>query len=249
MRQLRAALGFLTPLPVGDSVPGAATLPWLPVVGALLGVVLALVWWGAGSVFPPLVAGVLVVGADVVLTGALHLDGLADTADGLLAHKGVDREQRLAIMKAPDVGAFGVAAVVVVLALRVAVFASMDVDGWLVVAFWMMARGLMAQVLLSEEPYVGGGLATVFRSEPRSSPMAWTRLVTYALAGGGPLLLLLIDTTQAVGRAVAWLCAYLAAVAVVTVARRRLGGITGDVLGAMGMVVETVGLVVASARW
>lgn len=241
MRQLRTALGFFTPLPVGTTTPDTGTPAWFPAIGVLLGGVLALVWWGAEAAFPALVAGALVVAADLLLTGALHLDGLADTADGVLAHKGVDRARRLAIMKAPDVGAFGVAAVVVVLALRWSVFASIDVDAALVVALWAASRGVMALALLAV-PYVGGGLGAAFVGDTRRFPMVLATAVAVPVAAAC-LSAQPIVTTIAVG------CAWLAAFGIVTVVRRRLGGITGDVLGAAGMVVETVGLVVASARW
>ena len=84
---MRRALAFLTPLPVGTTEPpDRRTLAWFPVVGALIGTVLGGVWWGAERrVAPPVAAG-LVVAADLALTGMLHLDGLMDTADGLLPH-------------------------------------------------------------------------------------------------------------------------------------------------------------------
>jgi adenosylcobinamide-GDP ribazoletransferase len=220
-------------------VPDGRTSRWFAAVGAALGGVVALVWWGAGEAFPPLVAGVLVVAADLVLTGGLHLDGLADTADGLLAHEGIDRERRLAIMRAPDVGAFGVAAVVTVLLLRVAVFASLDVDGLLVVVLWLASRWTMAAALWTV-PYVGGGLGAAFVGDRRSpvNPL----LIAPCL----PLGLVLADHAVVAGAVTAGL---VAAGLVVAGARRRLGGVTGDVLGAAGIVLETVGLVVASARW
>src|SRR5207253_6057841 len=96
--------------------------------------------------------------ADVVLTGALHVDGLADTADGVLPH--LDRERRLAVMAEPDVGAFGVAAVVLTLGLRVAVLASLPPDIGLTAALWCAPRTVMA-VAAPSPPYprAAGGLA------------------------------------------------------------------------------------------
>ena len=74
--------------------------------------------------FPPAVAGGLAVAADLALTGMLHLDGLADSADGLLPP--LPRDRRLAVMRSPDVGAFGVAAVVSAIGLRWAALAALD---------------------------------------------------------------------------------------------------------------------------
>jgi adenosylcobinamide-GDP ribazoletransferase len=150
---MRRALAFLTPL-FGASEPRPATLTWFPFAGALLGLALGALWWGAERVWPAAVAAAIVVAADLALTGLLHVDGLADSADSLLPH--LDRARRLEVMATTDVGAFGVATV-----------------GAVVVG----------------------------------------------------------------------------AAAVVVLARRRIGGFTGDVLGASGMVGETAGLVVAAARW
>ena len=117
---MRRALAFLTPL-FGASEPRPETLTWFPFAGAALGLVLGAVWWGAERIWPAAVAAAIVVAADLALTGLLHVDGLADSADGLLPH--LDRERRLEVMAAPDVGAFGVAAVVAVLLLRWAALA------------------------------------------------------------------------------------------------------------------------------
>ena len=105
---MRRALAFLTPL-FGASEPRPKTLTWFPFAGAALGLVLGALWWGAERVWPAAVAAAIVVAADLALTGLLHVDGLADSADGLLPH--LDRARRLEVMATPDVGAFGVATV------------------------------------------------------------------------------------------------------------------------------------------
>ena len=225
---MRAALAFLTPLPVGRTpVPDGRTVHWFPLVGGLIGLGVAGAWWAAGEVFPPLVAAAVAVLADVVLTGALHLDGLADSADGLVAHHdGPDRRRQ--VMAAPDVGAFGVAAVVLVLLLRWSAFASMAPDVWLVVALWCASRSIMV-LALARVPYVGGGLGSAFAGGP-----PWTGLAGIVVAA--------VLAPEA-------LACVVAAVGVVAFGRRRLGGVTGDVLGAAGILGETVGLVVATASW
>ena len=235
-----AALAFLTPLG-GARDPDRTTFDWFPLVGALIGAAVGLVWWGANELWPPLVAAALAVAADVALTGALHVDGLADTADGVLPH--LDRDRRLAVMAEPDVGAFGVTAVVLTLGLRVAVLASLRPDVALLAALWCASRTLMA-VTARSVPYARpqGGLAAAFLGR---SP------VTVALVGtvlAAAIAVFATDVGPAhAGAALAALVA--AGAAVVALARHRLGGFTGDVLGAAGIVGETVALLVAAARW
>jgi adenosylcobinamide-GDP ribazoletransferase len=235
---VRAALAFLTPLPAGGGPPDAHTLRWLAVAGAVIGLAVGGSWWAAAGVLPALMAAGVVVLVDVAVTGALHLDGLADSADGLLSHQDSSARRR-AIMAAPDVGAFGVAAVATVLLLRWSAFASVAPDAALVAALWSASRGAMAVALVTV-PYVGGGLAAAFLGGPR--------LPVLAVAGALPLALALLADDPVVAVA-AVLAAGLAAATVIVGGRRRLGGVTGDVLGAAGVVAETVGLIVAVARW
>jgi adenosylcobinamide-GDP ribazoletransferase len=81
---LIGALAFLTIIGRGRR-PDANQQLWFPVVGAMIGALVGVVWWGAAQWWPPAVTGALAVAADLVITGLLHLDGLADSADGLLA--------------------------------------------------------------------------------------------------------------------------------------------------------------------
>src|SRR5438477_10532197 len=111
---MRRALSFLTPIG-GASRPSGSALLWFPLVGAALGLARGGIWWAAAQVWGAMVAAAVVVAADLGLTGLLHLDGLADAADGLLPH--LPRARRLAVMAEPGVGAFGVGAVGAVLLL------------------------------------------------------------------------------------------------------------------------------------
>jgi adenosylcobinamide-GDP ribazoletransferase len=236
-----AALAFLTPLPVGARRPGPATLAWFPVAGAVVGAVVGGAWALAVEVWPPLVAAAVVVAVDLVVTGALHVDGLADTADGLLPHLD-GPERRRAVMAAPDVGAFGTAAVVALLLLRLATLASVGVTGadpWALASLWALARGAMAVALVAV-PYVGGGLGSAFLGA--RAPLVWAgaALVPVALA---------VPSDDPGRTALALLGGAVAAVGVVALARRRLGGVTGDVLGAAGVVAETIGLLVLAGTW
>lgn len=231
-----AALAFLTPLG-GARVPTAASLRWFPPVGAAVGFGVGALWWGAGELWAPAVAAALALAADLALTGMLHVDGLADSADGLLPH--LDRPRRLAVMAEPTVGAFGVVVVGTVLLLRWSALSSMDVDVLLVAGLWCLSRSLMA-LTLTALPYARGeGLVSAFREGPG-----------LAVAGAGGVASGLLVALGAGWAAVA--IVPLAAAAgglVVLLALRRLGGFTGDVLGAAGVVTETVGLLVAAARW
>ena len=245
LRHGRAALGFLTVVPGGGAPEPPARVAF-PLVGAMLGAAVGLVHWGAGAWWSPLVAAVLAVTADAVLTGVLHLDGLADSADGLLAP--MDGERRLAVMRTPDAGAFAVAAVALVLALRTAALAGAASEAGTVAALaalWAASRALMA-VVPAVVPYArASGLAAAFlgdRRAERSAALGAGAVAVVAVAVLAPL-------AGDAGRVLLAVLAVLAAgAAVVAFARGRLGGFTGDVLGAAGLVGETAGLLVLAAR-
>jgi adenosylcobinamide-GDP ribazoletransferase len=240
---MRAALGFLTVVG-GHAAPDRRTPAWFAVVGALLGLAVGAVWWGAAEVWPPPVAAVLAVMAGAALTGMLHLDGLADTADGLLPP--LPRDRRLDVMATPDVGAFGVVAVVLVLALQVASLASLAPDVVLVVGVTAASRALMA-LTLARVPYARGpgGLAAAFGADTEGGRRSVSLAASAGLVAG---LALVVVARGWPGLAVAVaLVAWFAAV--VALARRRLGGFTGDVLGAAGVVGETAAIMLAAARW
>ncbi|HEX5614404.1 MAG TPA: adenosylcobinamide-GDP ribazoletransferase [Acidimicrobiia bacterium] len=238
---MREALSLLSTLG-GARVPTARAVPWFPVVGAVLGAVVGVAWWGAAEVWPPAVAAAVVIAVDLALTGMLHVDGLADAADGLLPH--ASRERRLEIMRTPGVGAFAVASVTTVLLARVAAFASVDANVAVVVAVWIAAR-TVAALALARVPYArDDGLAAALLATTGS------RHAVTAIGGGalvGALAIGVLGDGLAGGAGVA--TAVAAAVATVAFARRRLGGFTGDVLGAAILLGETAGLLAWSARW
>lgn len=242
------ALGFLTVLG-GARPPSPTQQYWFPVVGAAIGATVGLVFWGASMWWPLPVAAALAVVADLALTGLLHIDGLADSADGLLPHLEPDR--RLAVMSAPDTGAFGVAVVGAALLLRWAGWTSSGLRGAQVVAatagLWALARGLMALVLrLGRYARPGGGIATAFGGEAqRRSPWGTIILIALtALLGGGGVLL----GRGVLAGIVVCAVAITVGLGVVWVAHRRIAGYTGDVLGASGVMLETAGLIALAAR-
>jgi adenosylcobinamide-GDP ribazoletransferase len=236
---MRSALGFLTV--VGGAAPPDRRAPaWFGPVGAALGLAVGGVWWVAGELWPPLVAALLAVAVDAALTGMLHFDGLADSADGLLPP--LDRRRRLDVMATPEVGAFGVLVVTLVVAARVAALGALHPDPLLVAGLWTASRAAMA-LTLAWLPYARetGGAAADFREGSAAPALAALAtgcvVVAWAFHGGwGPGVLVGAAGLAGFG-------------AVVALAYRRLGGYTGDVLGAAGLVAETVGLLVAAARW
>ncbi len=246
-----AALGFLTPFGPARA-PSPAALRWFPLVGAAAGAVVGLVWWAASKGWHgPLVPAALAVAADLVVTGMLHVDGLADSADGLLPH--LSRERRLEVMSQPDVGAFGMAATIAVLLLRVAALDALRPDIALVVGVWCVSRSLVVVAMLVL-PYARatGDLAT--------GDLATGGLATAFLGGGVAGAALAASVGVAAGTSLAvWAggapagagvgAAVVSVAALLWVARRRLGGFTGDVLGAAVVVSETAALLVAGVRW
>ncbi len=244
-----SALAFLTV--VGRAAnPEPKAVPWFGPVGALVGAAVGGAWWGASHLWSALIAAVLAVTVDLFLTGMLHFDGLADSGDGLLPP--VDRPRRLEILRTPEVGAFGLVVVVIILALRVAAFAAVGsrVGGvdelathaglvGLVAAIWAVSRCLVAGAL-GVQPYARStGLAERF-VDRRSSLIALVA-APVAVAGG-------MVVAGWVG-AVSVVAAAIGGVAVLALSQRRLGGFTGDTLGAAIVVGETVGLLIAAAQW
>lgn len=244
---MRRAFAFLTVIGSGRArraaPPTPGTLRWFPLVGASIGAVVGATWWGAGRLWPPLVAAGLAVTADLVLTGLLHVDGLADSADGLLPP--LPRDRRLEVMATPDVGAFGVAAVAGVLIVRSAALAGRAPSILLVAGLWCGARTLMVGAV-TVLPYARGegGLVAAFRGDgggpvARAAPIVAGTAAAAVLAalGAGPAGALAVGV------------GLLGGIAVLAGAQRRIGGYTGDVLGAAGIIAESTGLLIAAARW
>jgi len=237
---VRAAVAFLTVLG-GPARPNGRTVAWFPAVGAAIGLALGGVWWLSAEIWPPLLAAAVVVAADLAITGLLHVDGLADSADGLLPPLD-SRARRLAVMADPSTGAFGVAAVAAMLLLRVGALASIQPDALALAAIWCASRTLMAVAALDLTYSRPDGLASDFVG-PDARRLVWPvglggmvlAGVLAALAGGWHGLAALAAAT-------------LGALAVLWLAHRRIGGFTGDVLGAAAVTAETAGLLALAAR-
>ena len=233
---LALAVAFLTIVParVRPPVPSlGAAAPWFPVVGAGVGAAGGGIAWLARPSLGAAVAAVLAVVLVVVLTGALHQDGLADCADGLGVRG--DRERRLAVMRDPVVGTFGVLALVAWFALAVAALAGLARhDAWraLLVA---AAVGRWAALVhgTAAGPARRDGLGSAFAIAPGAVAVATVPAAVAALAAAG------------VGAGLAALAAGLLVAGLVTAwARAVLGGRTGDTLGATVALTEAAVLVV-----
>ncbi len=263
---LGAAFGLLSILPGGSGSPGESATWFFPVTGIVLGGVTGLIWWGLAQVLTSLVAGVLVVGAGAAVTGMLHLDGLADSADGLFLPGGASspasRARRLAVMSDSRLGSFGAVSLLIVLLAQIAALARLQAEGSLATAplllagLWCISRSGMAVVVRSG-PYAreasGGGMASVLR--PQRFLAGRTRGSWHADLPGGALGV--AGIVAGVGLGCAWHllaggisvgAVIVAFIATIAFGVRRLGGFTGDLLGAAGVVAETVGLLVA-AGW
>jgi adenosylcobinamide-GDP ribazoletransferase len=238
---LRDALGLFTVLPVraapeiGRSEAGRAVL-WLPTAGLLLAVpaagVLLAVEAGGHSAQRRLLAAALAIGVLALLTGGLHLDGLADTADGLGSRR--PRDEALAIMRRSDVGPFGVAALVFTVLVQVTALATVNPG-------WPGAAALAAAV-------VTGRVAVVLATgpgTPAARPGGFGALVAGATSARARVTATgVLLAVAAVAGVVSWgrypavrgvgavLAGLLAAGLLRRLARRRLGGMTGDVFGA-----------------
>jgi len=232
MRNLRIAFGLLTTLlfrlpddwSAGDS--GRASV-WYPFVGLIIGALIGLAWKGAMLIFPPLVSGVITLVVWVVLTGGLHLDGLADCCDGLFASVSVER--RLEIMKDPRMGAFGVIGLILVLLLKAGALASLTPAtsfGILLAASLARWCILPAALLPLARP---SGMGADFASGFRRSFMFWGALIPLAIA----IILGVRGILSIVTGVVAMIC-------VLWLAKSRIGGVTGDVFGMVVEVVETI---------
>jgi adenosylcobinamide-GDP ribazoletransferase len=250
---LPTALGLFTVLPVPARArqPGPGVLVWLPVVGLLLAALAylpALAVWRGGGAGSPLLAGAMVVTALALLTRGLHLDGAADLADGL--GSGRPAEQALAIMRRPDVGAFGVVAVTCTLVLQVgalsAVLAgSTRPEGLFAVAL-AAVTGRVAVLSAAGARVASGSALAVLVAGGVPGPVRWTVVaVLLAAAGAGGLVL---GDGSAAWPVAAVLTGLLAAWVVRHHAVRRLGGVSGDVFGALVELATTVVLVVLGAE-
>jgi adenosylcobinamide-GDP ribazoletransferase len=243
-RASRAAVAFLTILPIRftprepDPSDLAASRFAYPLVGAAMGLILALISLGLDRLHcPNSVAAFLLLAAGTLVTGGLHLDGLADTADGLFLP--AEPQRRLDVMRDPHIGAFGAIAIVLLLIGKFAVLTSFTSTRQRALALFMAALAGRCAIILaagvSSYPRPDGtGRILVEATGPKDA--VWALLVVILVSGVlGGMAGLRVTLSTAI---VAFLIAALA--------RRRLGGVTGDVLGAVCELSELAALAALS---
>ena len=244
LKSFLAALAFLTPVRVpqawaADETGLPSTPPFFPLVGVLIGGVGAAVTFGLDRILPSLPVAVLVVLWLVASSGGLHMDGLADTADGLLSCR--PRGRVLEIMRDSHIGTMGVLAVTGVLLAKVALIASIAGPmRWRLVLLAPIAGRCALLLVMCVFPYARpeGGLGTVFQVCGRRAALLAAWAVAVLLVAG-------------------WLCAFVRGLAIASTAvagslllgwyvQRRIGGYTGDTLGATSELIEVVPFLIAA---
>ncbi|WNG37166.1 adenosylcobinamide-GDP ribazoletransferase [Archangium violaceum] len=243
LRGARAAFAFYTRIPVGGFPYSPADWQWasgwFPLVGACLGGLLALVWLAVERA-GPFAAAALVVGAGMLLTGAFHEDGLADTADALGG--AYERARLFEILKDSRIGSFGAAALVVVLVLRIALLARLQA----IAPLALVLTGCMARTppiwLMVALPYVTSSTTSRSQTVARiTGAQAMLATACPVLLMGGLLWTGWMETTTA------WALLAAAGFTALVCGWRfwvRAGGITGDFLGATQQIAECALLLV-----
>jgi cobalamin 5'-phosphate synthase/cobalamin synthase len=241
MKPLLVAAVFLTRLPVPIEATAAdvrAAMRWFPAVGAALGTVAAVASLALSRLdVPPLLSATLLIAAGAWVTGAIHLDGVADMADGFGG--GRTKDDALRIMRDPRVGSFGAVALIVVLGLKVAALTALierRIDASALITAPTLSRWTVVALgrwLPYARPEGGLGLAATESHDPAGFLIATiiAAAVSIAAAGIGALALWvsMLAVVGLVGRAAA----------------RHIGGVTGDVFGATVELAEAVMLITA----
>jgi len=250
VRRFLAAVSFLTRLPVPanvqlDEVSLAESPPMFPLVGAIIGLVTAGFDRLACALFHSAVAAVGDLMVVFGLTGGLHLDGLLDSADGLLSGK--SREKALDIMKDSRVGAMGVSAGILVIGLKITLIAVLAAGARfkaLLIAPLLGRYSMLVAMTLFPYARPEQGLGSLFKAEATSGRLLVPRLFI-------PGLFVTAVTIVAAGQrgAAALFLSVLLAMVLGRWASARLGGLTGDVYGALNEIIETAVLAVFAARW
>lgn len=243
---LLSAVQFLTrlPMPAIDWQAGqlARSMRYFPVVGLLIGALMAAAWILASLALPSPLAATVAIATGIAVTGALHEDGLADTLDGLGGHAG--RERALEIMRDSRIGTYGVVALIISVTLKVQALAALPVvEGALAL---LLAATLGRAVMVP-----GPRLTCPARSDGSGASVA-----------GGPAtraLLVASASTMAVVIVIGWSAPLAVMTATLTACAaaamgllwsiRRIGGYTGDTLGAMCQLAEVATLVCLAAFW
>ncbi len=231
MSRLIAAIQFLTLLPLGKPViyDPKGMVPFFPMVGLIVGAFVSMFDHAALYFWPKPVVAVLDVVFLAVITAALHIDGLGDTADGLMGHR--SRDKALAIMKDSRIGAMGLVAIVCGLAIKWAGISHLDAHRTLLLILVpAYARSSMLfGIRFLDYGRPGGGTGRDFFGEPLKISAFWGLLIplglSYFLGWQGLWLNLVFGVSTAV---------------ILLYYKKRLDCITGDMLGAMTEWTESI---------
>lgn len=244
-KHLSLAFSFLTivPLPFSGKEPVrdqdlAGCFTFFPLVGAFLGTMLALTAALLHTVMPPLVLAAFLTALLALMTRGLHLDGLADLADGIGG--GYTVERRLAIMKDSHIGAFGTIALIVFLSMKMAAIHALILqEAWAPLLLTPALSRLAMVTTAYGMPYARaeGGLGKPFLQSMTRSHLAGAAFLC-------ALWCLPVSLYCTIGLTGA---AFLCVILLRRLSRRALHGVTGDVLGAANEIVETMTLVLASS--
>jgi cobalamin 5'-phosphate synthase/cobalamin synthase len=243
IRQFVAAVSFLTRIPVPPAEQTVQELGrsarWFPLVGLALGGFYAGAAWLLAPHLPALVVAVLLAGMDAVITGALHLDGLADMADGFGA--GRTREDVLRIMRDHAVGSYGSAALIILLLLKVACLSQLIANKrylWILLVAPALSR--WAIVLMMQLAPYARQTTTEIGSGALSTHIRRTELViASATCIALPFAFGLVRTLAC------WGVAAGTTLVMTAYCRRRIGGVTGDTLGANTVIAEALQFLMA----
>ena len=241
--QIRAAAGFLTILPVMPISPArdetvAASLKWFPAIGFALGAMICVIDFLLGRWFGSFIRSLLTIAIVTAITGAVHLDGLADTADALGA--GRDRARALTILRDSRIGSFGAIALFFALALKIVTLASIAAPRRYVALYFALGLSRWAMIAVAQRlDYLRAeGAGSALLTSERNSPLPFATLIT-------AVALLSVLSWRVIA-------AVLAALAIVFLLRafyrRWLGGVTGDLIGACGELVELTVLLAMSVK-
>ncbi len=235
------ALRFLSrlPVPLADAPEGAMqrALRYYPLAGAVIGLSGGIVYMVAATILPPLVAAALALAVHLLVTGALHEDGLADTADGLGG--GATKARALEIMRDSRTGVYGAAAIVLSLILRTAALAAFaPLAGFFAwIAVQTIGRLAILPALALTDYARAEGLASAVSGRPTPADLAVacaTGIAVVVVATGAAGIVAIIVAAAAAGLMLWRLVA-------------RLGGYTGDGLGAVEQIAEIAALVALAA--
>jgi adenosylcobinamide-GDP ribazoletransferase len=237
LKSLFIALQFLTIIPLQPSVRPeerdiARSMSFFPLMGMIIGGFLILINLITSRYLSPFITSALILIGWVGITGALHLDGFADTVDGLCG--GEKKEQILRIMEDSFIGAKGAIALILLLLLKFTILVELAAEYKNYALFfapvagrWSMVAGIYLSSYAREE-----GLAKAFFSHKTGREIFWASLITFCLG----LILFRIEFFYIIGIVLA------ANLFLITYIKRKIGGLTGDNLGALNEIIEVITL-------